>query len=63
MDVNNAYLRDLIDRTDSAFKSLLKDPNSHDLQDAYEAAKRDLNQYISSVKQGLPSSPHDNVTR
>ena len=52
MDVNNALLRDLIDRTDVAFQSLLKNPNSHDLQDAYDAAKQNLNRYIASVKNG-----------
>lgn len=50
MDVNNAHLRALIDRTDEAFKQLLKEPSSNDLNSAYESAKIELDQYISMLK-------------
>jgi len=50
MDVNNAHLRSLIDRTDEAFKQLLKEPASNDLNNAYELAKTELDQYISELK-------------
>ena len=50
MDVNNAHLRNLIDKTDEAFKRLLKEPASNDLNNAYELAKTELDQYISALK-------------
>ena len=50
MDVNNTHLRKLIDKTDEAFKSLLKNPASDDLNSAYENAKTELDNYVSSIK-------------
>lgn len=50
MDVNNAHLRTLIDKTDETFKRLLKEPASSDLNNAYESAKNELDQYVSTLK-------------
>ena len=50
MDVNNTHLRKLIDKTDEAFKSLLKNPASDDLNSAYENAKTELDNNVSSIK-------------
>lgn len=50
MDVNNTHLRSLIDKTDEAFKRLLKEPASNDLNNAYESAKTELDRYITELK-------------
>lgn len=51
MDVNNTHLKRLIDKTDDAFKRLMREPSSHDLNDAYEEAKDELNRYLVSVRE------------
>ncbi|WP_100656112.1 hypothetical protein [Alteromonas flava] len=51
MDVNNAHLKQLIDRTDEAFKELIRDPASDELNNAYEDAKKQLEQYLLAVRQ------------
>ena len=50
MDVNNSHLKRLIDKTDDAFKNLLREPQSSDLNQAYEAAKNELDRYLVSVR-------------
>lgn len=53
MDVSNEHLKCLIDETDRAFKALLRQPDSDELYDRYEDAKRELDGYISSVRKRL----------
>ena len=55
MDVNNAHLKQLIDNTDDAFKRLMREPSSHDLNDAYEEAKEALDRYLVSVRESTQS--------
>ena len=50
MDVNNARLRCLLNRTDEAFKQLLNQPESNELNNAYESAKSELDQYVNQLK-------------
>ena len=40
MDVENKQLEVLLDKTDRAFKELLEKPDSHELNSAYEHAKK-----------------------
>lgn len=53
MDVNNEQLKMLINETDKAFKLLLRDPDSIDLNDKYEQAKRELNEYVVCLRKRL----------
>ena len=53
MDVSNEHLKSLLEKTDEAFQALLKEPDSDELNDAYEAARVDLNSYISSMRHNL----------
>ncbi|QJR80123.1 hypothetical protein CA267_004685 [Alteromonas pelagimontana] len=53
MDVNNQHLKTLLERTDTAFRELLKEPDSYDLNIAYEKAKEELDSYIVSLRQTL----------
>lgn len=53
MDINNAHLKKLIDNTDEAFKQLMREPGSSELNDAYESAKVALNNYLSSVRRSV----------
>lgn len=53
MDVGNEHLKMLINETDKAFKLLLRDPDSADLNDKYEQAKRELNEYVLCIRKRL----------
>lgn len=53
MDINNAHLKQLIDNTDTAFKQLMREPGSSELNDAYESAKIALDNYLASVKRSV----------
>ena len=53
MDVSNEHLKTLLDQTDKAFKALLRDPDSHELNNQYEQAKRELNDYMVNVRKRL----------
>ena len=53
MDVSNEHLKSLIERTDQAFQALLKEPDSSELSEAYEAARVELDSYVSSVRHNL----------
>lgn len=53
MDVSNEHLKSLLEKTDQAFQALLKEPNSDELNDAYEAARAELSTYISSMRHNL----------
>ncbi len=53
MDVSNEHLKTLLEQTDKAFKELLRDPDSLVLNDKYEDAKKELDNYILSVRKHL----------
>ncbi len=53
MDVSNERLKYLLARTDEAFQALLKEPDSIALNEAYETAKAELDEYISSLRDAL----------
>ena len=53
MDVSNEHLKLLIERTDQAFQALLKEPDSDELSNAYELARGELNNYVSSVRHNM----------
>lgn len=53
MDVSNEHLKLLIEKTDQAFQALLKEPDSDELSDAYESARGELNNYVSSVRHNM----------
>ena len=53
MDVSNEHLKALLEKTDLAFQALLREPDSEELNIAYEDAKAELDNYISSVRQRL----------
>jgi hypothetical protein len=53
MDVSNEHLKVLLDQTDRAFKALLRDPDSHELNSQYEHAKAELNDYIVNIRKRL----------
>ena len=53
MDVSNERLKYLLARTDEAFQAHLKEPDSIALNEAYETAKAELDEYISSLRDAL----------
>lgn len=53
MDVSNEHLRHLLERTDEAFRALMEEPSSDDLNDAYEQAKEELDHYVTTIKASL----------
>ena len=53
MDVSNERLKYLLARTDEAFQALLKEPDSIALNEAYDEAKFELDQYISTLREAL----------
>ena len=53
MDVGNEHLKMLIDETDRTFKLLMREPDSETLNDNYERAKRELNEYVMEVRTRL----------
>lgn len=55
MDVSNDHLKYLFERTDVAFKALLREPDSAELNQAYESAKNELDSYIAVVRHSMTS--------
>lgn len=53
MDVNNEHLKVLLDQTDRAFKALLDNPDSSELNNEYEQARRELNDYMVTLRRKL----------
>lgn len=53
MDVSNERLKLLLARTDEAFQALLKEPDSIELNSAYDAAKAELDDYIGRLRAAL----------
>lgn len=53
MDVENKQLEALLDKTDRAFKDLLEQPDSHELNCAYEDAKNELSEYLHNIRSNL----------
>ncbi|MCC2617460.1 hypothetical protein LJ739_14500 [Aestuariibacter halophilus] len=53
MDTNNQQLERLLAETDVAFARLLRDPNSDELQHAYDMAKAELDNYLDLMRSQL----------
>ncbi len=53
MDGENPQLEALLNNTDLAFQRLLRDPNSSELNDAYENAKSALDGYLVDLRDSL----------
>ncbi|GGW92981.1 hypothetical protein [Alteromonas halophila] len=53
MDVSNQHLKELLEKTDNAFKALMQAPDSTELNQAYDRAKLDLDSYVSSLRHTL----------
>lgn len=53
MDESNRYLKNLLDKTDGAFKALMEDPGSPERTRAYDQAKVELDAYVSSLRSTL----------
>ncbi len=51
MDVENKQLEVLLAQTDQAFKKLLEDPQSGELNHAYESAKSALDSYLLDMRE------------
>ena len=53
MDGNNPQLEMLLNNTDVAFQRLLQDPESMELNNAYEDAKNALDGYLLELRNSL----------
>lgn len=53
MDVSNKTLETLLDKTDRAFKRLLEQPESTELNNAYEHAKLELNSFLRAMREDM----------
>ena len=53
MDASNEHLSHLIKQTDHAFKALMQEPGSRELNQAYDKAKLELDSYVSSLRNTL----------
>lgn len=53
MDVQNKHLEALLSKTDEAFKELMKNPDSSELNNAYESAKTELDLYLTDMRNQL----------
>lgn len=53
MDLENRELDTLLAETDFAFKKVMQNPDSCELNAAYDAAKRELDNYLLSMKDSL----------
>lgn len=53
MDVNNKHLTSLLEKTDCAFKRLRENPDSQELTESYEQAKKEFDFYLHSLKDDL----------
>ena len=60
MDVTNQRLKVLLAKTDEAFRQLMKDPDSIELSQAYEAAKSELSHHISVMRESLSKKTMSN---
>ena len=53
MEAGNKELEALLDKTDRAFKQLLEQPDSTELESAYETAKNELSDFLHVMRNGL----------
>lgn len=53
MDVNNQLLKELLHKTDIAFRALMDEPGSAELQSAYDEAKMELDRYVVKFREKL----------
>ena len=59
MDVEHKTLDTLLKKTDGAFKALLQDPDSAELNSAYEEAKDELNNYLNNMRTSMREKYRD----
>ncbi len=59
MDDTNQHLKHLLKQTDIAFKALMNDPGSLNLNEQYEQAKHELDCYTASLKHAI-TARHQN---
>lgn len=53
MEDSNLHLKMLLSNTDMAFKALMREPGSEALNNAYEKAKEELDDYMVSLRHSL----------
>lgn len=53
MDLESRELDTLLAETDFAFKQVMQNPDSGELNAAYDAAKRELDSYLANMKTSL----------
>ena len=53
MDVNNQLLKELLHKTDIAFRALMDEPASSERQLAYDEAKMELDRYVVKFREQL----------
>ncbi|GEA12546.1 hypothetical protein [Alteromonas sp. KUL49] len=53
MENSNIHLKSLLLKTDIAFKALMQEPSSVELNEAYEQAKTELDTYMVSLRNSL----------
>ncbi|MCV2883733.1 hypothetical protein OE749_03325 [Aestuariibacter sp. AA17] len=59
MDVEHKTLDMLLKKTDMAFKELLKNPDSPELNQAYESAKNELNSHLQEMRTSMKGKYKD----
>ncbi len=58
MDVSNEHLKNLLERTDTAFNALREQPGSAELSIAYEQARLELDNYVATLRNTLNQRQH-----
>ena len=53
MDVNNQLLKELLHKTDIAYRALMDEPASSERQSAYDEAKMELDRYVVKFREQL----------
>lgn len=53
MDANNQYLKELMERADLAFKQLMENPGSESLNQQYQQAKQQLDDYFADRRKSM----------
>lgn len=53
MDIKNQLLKELLHKTDIAFRALMDEPASSERQSAYDEAKMELDRYVVKFREQL----------
>lgn len=53
MDVNNQLLKELLHKTDIAFRALMDEPGCSERQSAYDETKMELDRYVVKFREQL----------